>query len=202
MSLTTYTGLKTEIANWLNRNDLVNEIPDFIELAEVRLAHEVRIPTIEKKIVVSLNNEGYSSKPADFLEMKHMFFNDTPLTRVSITRMHNFTPSAGIPLYFAREVDKIRFHPTPTVGDNDRLEMIYYYKVEPLSDTVSTNVLLKTVPDLYLFGALAEAAKFIDHINDGHRWEMAYQAAYSRAMKHLRDAELAGSSPIIFSGYD
>ena len=202
MSLTTYTGLKAAIANWLNRTDLSAEIPDFIELAESRLAHEVRIPTIEKKTVISLDAEGFTTKPADFLELKHMFFNDTPLIRVSITKMHNFVASTGVPLYFAREVAKIRFHPTPVMTDSDRLEMIYYYKVPPLSDSAPTNVLLSTVPDLFLFGALSEASKFLDHLNEGARWELAYQAAFGRAMKHLRDAELAGSSPIIFSGYD
>jgi len=97
MSLTTYTGLKAAIANWLNRTDLSAEIPDFIELAESRLAHEVRIPTIEKKTVISLDAEGFTTKPADFLELKHMFFNDTPLIRVSITKMHNFEASTGVP---------------------------------------------------------------------------------------------------------
>ena len=49
MSMTTYDGLKASIANWLNRTDLATEIPDFIELAENRIFHEVRVPTNEKQ---------------------------------------------------------------------------------------------------------------------------------------------------------
>ena len=58
MSLTTYSGLKASIANWLNRTDLAAEIPDFIALAEDRLSQEVRIPTIEKTISVILDSNG------------------------------------------------------------------------------------------------------------------------------------------------
>ena len=33
MALTTYTELKASVADWLNRTDLTNVIPDFISLA-------------------------------------------------------------------------------------------------------------------------------------------------------------------------
>jgi hypothetical protein len=33
MSITTYSELKTSIANWLDRSDLTSVIPDFIMLA-------------------------------------------------------------------------------------------------------------------------------------------------------------------------
>ena len=36
MSLTNFTELKTEIANFLNRDDLTNVIPTFIRLAEAK----------------------------------------------------------------------------------------------------------------------------------------------------------------------
>ena len=34
MALNNYANLKTSIANWLGRTDLVNDIPDFVTLAE------------------------------------------------------------------------------------------------------------------------------------------------------------------------
>ena len=50
MSLANYSGLKASVANWLNRTDLTAEIVDFIELAENRISHELRIPAMEKTI--------------------------------------------------------------------------------------------------------------------------------------------------------
>lgn len=43
MSLSNYTELKTSIANYLNRNDLTNVIPDFITLTEDRLNRDLRV---------------------------------------------------------------------------------------------------------------------------------------------------------------
>ena len=34
MALTTFSGLKSSIADWLNRSDLTNQIADFIALTE------------------------------------------------------------------------------------------------------------------------------------------------------------------------
>ena len=42
MALTTYTELKTSIADWLNRTDLTAAIPDFITLAESKFRTELR----------------------------------------------------------------------------------------------------------------------------------------------------------------
>ena len=73
MSISNYTELKTSVANWLNRTDLTAEIPDFIELAENRIFHELRVPTNEKTIILTVNTEGYATLPSDFLEVKDIF---------------------------------------------------------------------------------------------------------------------------------
>ena len=199
MSLSNYSDLKASIANWLNRDDLTTEIPDFIALTESRLAHELRIPTIEKKAVVTVDSEGYSTIPADFLEVKDMFFNDIPLQRLSVTKIHTYKGDSGTPLYFAREAGKILFYPTPTMSATDKLEMIYYFEVDPLTDSAPTNVLFSTAPELYLYGSLVEAAKFLGA--DDSRWEMGYQTAFNRIMSHLRYSEFAGATPQIANGY-
>ncbi len=42
MALTYYTGLKTSIADFLNRDDLTSVIPDFVALAEAQINRDVR----------------------------------------------------------------------------------------------------------------------------------------------------------------
>ena len=43
MAITTYSDLKTTVANYLARSDLTSVIPDFIQLAEYRLQRDLRI---------------------------------------------------------------------------------------------------------------------------------------------------------------
>jgi hypothetical protein len=199
MSMTTYNGLKASIANWLNRTDLATEIPDFIRLVESRIAHEVRIPTIEKKVIVTIDSEGKSTIPSDFLEVKDVFYNDRPLQRLSGTQLRSYVQDSGTPQFFAREAGKLMFFPTPTPTASDTLEMVYYYEVDALTDSNQTNVLLQTIPELYLYGALAEAGNFLG--SDNSRWEAGYQNAFSRMMAHLRYSEFSGATPEVGNGY-
>lgn len=199
MSLSTYAELKSSVANWLNRTDLTTEIPDFIKLAETRIAHEVRLPTIEKTVSMTPNAQGAIAIPADFLELIDVFYNDNPLDRISLTQLRGLKTRSGQPTCFARDGKEIVFFPTPSMQSSDTLVVKYYYQVPDLSDTATTNDLFATTPELYLFGALSEAATFLGA--DNSRWEQSYQTAFNRAVQHSRSAEVAGATPQIQSGY-
>ena len=43
MALDSYTNLKAEIADWLDRDDLTARIDTFIDLTEAKLAREIRV---------------------------------------------------------------------------------------------------------------------------------------------------------------
>ncbi len=43
MAISTYSDLKTTVANYLARSDLTSQIPDFITFAENRLRRDLRI---------------------------------------------------------------------------------------------------------------------------------------------------------------
>ena len=49
MAITTYTELKSAVANHLARTDLTSVIPDFISLAEARLSRELETRDQEKR---------------------------------------------------------------------------------------------------------------------------------------------------------
>jgi hypothetical protein len=198
MSFSTYSELKSAIADWLNRTDLTNQIPDFITLAENRISHELRIPAIEKSIILNVAS-GYATLPSDFLEAKDVFCNYDPLTRVSLSEIHRLESRSGTPELFARETYRLMFYPTP-VGDDDEIRMIYYYDVGRLSDSQTSHVLLDLAPELYLYGALVEATDYLGGDQLG-AYEAKFQAAMSRLVKHSRDSEVAGATPIVSSGY-
>tara|TARA_R110000796_G_C14549086_1_gene433651 strand:- start:348 stop:947 length:600 start_codon:yes stop_codon:yes gene_type:complete len=199
MSLATYAELKSSVANWLNRTDLTAEIPDFIKLAEIRIAHEVRLTVNEKTASVTSNAQGAIAIPADLLELIDVFYNDKPIDRVSLTYLRGLSPQSGTPACFAREGNQIVFFPTPTMQASDTLVINYFYRVPDLSESATTNDLFAKIPEMYLFGALSEAATFLDA--DSARWEQSYQAAFNRTVADDRAAEVAGSSAQVQSGY-
>jgi|TARA_B100001094_G_scaffold327598_1_gene386183 hypothetical protein len=200
MSITTYDGLKVSVADWLNREDLTSVIPDFIELAENRIFHELRAPINEKTADLTLGSDGYATIPSDYLEVKDLFWNYNPISRVSLTQLHSYVDRTGVaPEVFAREQSKFRVFPIPTQVAGDTLRMIYYFTPENLSATASTNSIFQTAPELYLYGTLVEAANYLG--SDGSRWEAGYQMAMGRALQHAKTSEYAGASSQVQLGY-
>ena len=200
MSLTTYDGLKLSVADWLNREDLTSVIPDFIELAENRIFHELRAPINEKTADLTLGADGYASVPSDYLEVKDLFWNYNPLSRVSLTQLHSYIDRSGVaPEVFAREQSKFLVYPNPTQVAGDTLRIIYYFTPDNLSATSSTNSIFQTAPELYLYGTLVEAANYLG--SDSSRWEGAYQTAMGRALQHAKTSEYSGASSQVQLGY-
>jgi hypothetical protein len=200
MSLSTYDGLKVSVADWLNREDLTNVIPDFIELAENRIFHELRAPINEKTADLTLGSDGYATIPSDYLEVKDLFWNYNPLSRVSLTQIHSYVERTGVaPEVYAREQSKLLVYPNPTQVAGDTLRIIYYFTPENLSATSSTNSIFQTAPELYLYGTLVEAANYLG--SDGSRWEGSYQMAMGRALQHAKTSEYSGATSQVQLGY-
>lgn len=200
MSLSTYDGLKVSVADWLNREDLTNVIPDFIELAENRIFHELRAPINEKTADLTLGSDGYATIPSDYLEVKDLFWNYNPLSRVSLTQIHSYVERSGVaPEVYAREQSKLLVYPNPTQVAGDTLRIIYYFTPDNLSASSSTNSIFQTAPELYLYGTLVEAANYLG--SDGSRWEGAYQMAMGRALQHAKTSEYSGATSQVQSGY-
>jgi hypothetical protein len=200
MSLSTYDGLKVSVADWLNREDLTSVIPDFIELAENRIFHELRAPINEKTADLTLGSDGYATIPSDYLEVKDLFWNYNPLSRVSLTQIHSYVERTGVdPEVYAREQSKLLVYPNPTQVAGDTLRIIYYFTPENLSASSSTNAIFQTAPELYLYGTLVEAANYLG--GDNSRWEGAYQMAMGRALQHAKTSEYSGATSQVQSGY-
>jgi len=53
MAISTYSELQTAVANWLDRDDLTDRIPEFIALAEARFNRVLRLRSMESKQTAS-----------------------------------------------------------------------------------------------------------------------------------------------------
>ena len=54
MSISTYSELKTAVANFLARSDLTTQIPDFSSLAEARMSRELETRSQENRATATL----------------------------------------------------------------------------------------------------------------------------------------------------
>lgn len=187
MALDTYANLKTAIADWLDRSDLTDRIPDFIALAEARLNRELRIRPMEVRSTLTLTaGQRYFALPGGYLQMRNIQLNTNPVTPLEyitpemLDRLYGSNTS-GKPKAYSLIGDEIQLAPIP---DTDyTLEVAYYEKFTPLSTDVTTNWLTENAPDVLLYGALVEAEPFIKNDERMPLWLNAYKEAIDKIQK-------------------
>lgn len=208
MSLADYDGLKASIASHLDRDDLTDQIPDFITLAESRHQREIRIRQMLTRTPITIDDRTIAI-PDDFLDPKFLrievpnatagrkYFPDVEeksiyeLTRISVA-------GARRPIAYA-VTDVIEFDSEPDQDYGG--ELIYFAPLDALSGDQATNALLTRAPDAYLYAALAASAPFL--VNDERIavWEGLYSGARDaiNAVDRRRSgpliARVAGSTP-------
>jgi hypothetical protein len=194
MALSTYAELKTSIGDWLNRSDLTNAIPDFISLAEAQVERTLRTRQMIVRANASFDAQ-YGAVPADFLETKSLKLTSTnpqtPLEFLSIDALDNKSSEytgSGKPRFFGVVGGQFRLVPVPDATYTT--ELTYYAKLTKLSNSVTTNWLLTSSPDIYLYGALLQAAPYLQ---DDARIQV-WSSLYDRAMSELQTADDRGAS--------
>jgi hypothetical protein len=194
MALTTYNELKSSVADWLNRTDLTAVVPDFISLAEAQIERTLRTRQMIVRATASIDSE-YSAVPADFLETKSIKLNTNPVTALqfeSIDALDSMKGTmylaAGKPLYFGIVGGQIRVLPVP--DSTYTAELTYYAKLSKLSSTNATNWLLTQAPDVYLYGALMQAAPYL---KDDARITV-WATIYTRGLEELQVADDRGAT--------
>jgi hypothetical protein len=194
MALTTYNELKSSVADWLNRTDLTAVVPDFISLAEAQIERTLRTRQMIVRATASIDSE-YSAVPADFLETKSIKLNTSPVTPLQFESVDALDSMKGTmylangkPLYFGIVGGQIRVLPVP--DSTYTAELTYYAKLSKLSSTNATNWLLTQAPDVYLYGALMQAAPYL---KDDDRITI-WATMYTRGLEELQVADDRGAT--------
>ena len=191
MAISTYAELQTATANWLDRTDLTARIPEFIDLAESTFNRTIRNrQMITKNDSYSLDSR-YVNLPTDTLEVIRIVVDVTPqitlqyLTPEEIAERRN-SSSTGRPQYFTvvggstNQIELLR-SPDETYTSS----ILYYTKIPALSDSATTNWLLTSHPDIYLFGTLVEAEPYLKNDERMPMWS-------ARLGKALQELKLQG----------
>jgi hypothetical protein len=195
-AITDYTTLKTEVAAWLNRSDLTNEIPGLVQLGELRVYRDLRVRQMETALSSAISS-GVLAVPSGYAEMKFAYINGSPMVKLQRKDAewiyYNYpTRSAdGTPRFFAREGENFIFGPYPDSGYT--VKGIYYKKLPALSGSNTTNWLTTDVPDLILFASLCEAAPFLQDDSRVALWEKKYEQIRARVQRQDDQEEFSGS---------
>ena len=182
MAISTFAELKTAAANWLDRSDLTDRIPEFIALAEARFNRILRIrdmETVSTAISTVAGTREYSL-PTGFVQMKEFHLTTDPITPLSYVTPEMMSrmwagSATGKPQVFTIIADNVRLGPSP--DSVYTTSMLYYKKFTALSDDATTNDMLTNNPDVYLYGTLLEAEPFIMNDERVALWATAFKQA-------------------------
>jgi hypothetical protein len=180
MALATYADLVSAGANWTGRGDLTSRIPEFIVLAEAKMNRKLRTKDMETKNATFGIDAEYVSLPTGFGGVREFYLNTSPKRVLSVmpgdSQTSAFGTGNGIPAYYEVVGSTFRFGPVPTSTGNPvspafTATLIYYLTIPALTGSNTTNWLMTSHPDAYLYGIMAETAGFLTDWEDQQAWE-------------------------------
>ena len=197
MAITTYAELQSNVTDFLNRDDLASIAPTFISLAEADMQRQVRHWRQEKRSTAELDTQ-YSAIPADFLEAIRFYITSgesRPLELISqfqlLDRKYQRANTSGEPAYYAITAGEIEIFPAP--AGTYTAELYYNARIEPLSDSNTSNWMLEYFPDAYLYGSLIHSAPYLKDDSRLQIWAALYQSAIDAINMSGEKAKFGGS---------
>ena len=207
MAIGTYAELQTAVANWLDRDDLTDRIPEFIALAEARMNRVLRIRLMEGKYTASTAaaQRNYAL-PASYIQMRNFQLNTSPITPLQYVTPEIYDrlwggSTGGTPQFYTIVAGEVQLGPLP--ASVLTMEMLFYKKISALSVTNTTEAMLTDNPDIYLYGALLEAEPFIMNDERVGLWAQGFQQSVANLQEQDNKDRHSGSALRVMntSGY-
>ena len=181
MAITTFSELKTAVANWLDRSDLTDRIPEFIALAEARHRRDFKIRRMETRVTANtIADTEFYTLPDNYVAMRNIQLNTstkTPLEYLTPEQMDRVRggSTTGKPKAYSIIGNTFQLRPIP--DSVYEIEMFYYKYFTGLSDSNTTNDMLTYHPDAYLYAVLLEAEPYLQNDKRIALWLQAYEIA-------------------------
>lgn len=198
MAITTYTELTDAVANWLERSDLTSRIPEFVTIAESRINRDLRIRMMETSTDITIDAQT-EALPTGYVQAKRFYIDSSPDQVLSYVTPDKFWSSwgsqtAGKPEIFTIEGNNFVFGPTPDTTYTGKL--LYYKTLTAVATTTSGNTLFSVHPEIYLYGALAEAYGYLMEDSE----QLKYDGLYKRCVVEIQKEDIKdrhSGSPLI-----
>jgi hypothetical protein len=190
MAIATYSDLQAAVTNWSARSDLASRIPEGIALAEAKINRRLRtLDMVTQNTSFSITGE-YVATPTNFGGVKTFYLNTDP--KIALEYMADeemtevFASGTGQPFHYNVQGANFRFGPPPDATYSSTL--VYWLKVPALSSGNTTNWLLTSHPDCYLYLTNAEMSAFAQDWDAAQKWEtMGYQILEEIAGQSAKD---------------
>ena len=182
-----YASLQSAVASWLARADLTGQIPDLIQMAELRIQDDIE--AVDQLVTVSFTpSTGEYGLPSDFDEVVSLSYNSggiyTPIFPLTIADGQRMD-TAALPVGYFIDAVPAPLYPDlpPTLslrivgGSDQECQMTYKKSFPALSVTNTANWLLLQRPNIYLYATLLEAAPFLQDDARIQVWAAGYQTA-------------------------
>ena len=163
MGLATYDELKDSVQDWLNRSDTL-PVADFIEMAEADMSRQLRTSDMLSRATATVNAQ-FTKLPTNFIGMRGIELQTDPVVSLKYLTPqamdeYRHEDSSGQPIYYSIMAGTIELVPVPDTSTYT-IEIMYYSKIPGLSANQTSNWVLDRHPDLYLMGALMNAAPYL-----------------------------------------
>lgn len=180
MAISNYSELQAAVATWINRTDMGTIIPDFIRLAEAKIATEFK--TQQLTVITTFDVDAESEVlPSNYKGAISAHLVTDPKTRLDYLSPDEFegrymSSGVGKPAAYTIKGGLIFFAPSP--DSTYSCKLVHY--ATPSLATTTTNSLLTNYPDLYLFASIVEALDYNEE--DSTRYQRKYFDALQNAM--------------------
>jgi hypothetical protein len=179
MAISTYAELQSAIASWLHRTDLTAVIPDFIDLCEASMQRNLKVGDQETTATLSLTSSGTVALPTGYNGARRLrYFDGSVYQDISFV---DLVPSdydgvtASRPVVAVVVGSNLTIRPIPDQTYTATLD--YYAKFTPLSTTDTSNWILTSHPDAYLYGTLLQSAPYVGTDVRFPVWSDGYKTA-------------------------
>lgn len=215
MSITTHAELLTAISSWLASAgdvELAASDDDFVVLAEQRIHYgagspgdplyspPLRVLAMETSADLTVSAQAVDAPAATFLEARRLYLSGSPNLPLAYLPPMDFyarflSTDTGPPVAFTIEgkttTPYMQFVFGPSPGLSYTGKLLYVAKFAALVS--GPNWLIANAPSVYLYGALLEAAIYIDETDDAARFSALYNAAITGLMRSDQRAKHTGA---------
>ena len=188
MAFTNYTSFVSTVESYLARTDLTSVIPDFVQMAQLRMSRDLRTEAM-LKVATTSPSDNKVAFPTDFLELREMHFEGNPPVILEYQSPDLFfrngqTSLSGRSHYFTMLGTEFQF--APSQNSSYTIQILYYAQPTFISSTTATNLYLTYYPDALLYATLAEAEPYL--MNDPRI--QTWSALYDRAVANIKTSDL------------